>query len=184
MQGLEIGAFDLPHIEPSEGACAFADYRSTEELIALAKSLPPYEPDFVVPVEYDLRQGYDGITNTFDWICGSHVVEHVPDLIGWLDILASKLNHDGILFLVVPDKRFTFDHYRRETTVSELVAAHHAQLKKPSFQQAFDHIFYSSDAPDPSVMWAGGSAPPPRYDFHVAMEYTMFTPKSGIPLDQ
>jgi SAM-dependent methyltransferase len=193
MRGLEIGAFDLPHIEPSEGHCVFADYRSHEELIALAKACPPFEPDFVVPVQYDLRQGYDAIPADFDWICGSHVVEHVPDLIGWLNQLASKLNPDGIVFLVVPDKRFTFDYFRREMTVSEFISAHRAQLVRPSFAQAFDHIFYTTNPVDPSVIWAGGAPPSAQYDFLSAMAYgelaereyadahcSVFTPESFI----
>src|SRR5262245_51434967 len=104
--GLEIGAMDLPFVEPHEGRCEFADFRTTDELSELAKSLPGHNAAFVAPIRYDLRLGYDQIIHKYDYIAASHVIEHVPDVIGWLRALHRLLRPSGVVFLVVPDKRF------------------------------------------------------------------------------
>src|SRR6185437_1662157 len=49
-----------------------------------------------------------GRTKFYDWIIASHVIEHTPDLIGFLNDCDSILKDDGILSLAVPDKRFCF----------------------------------------------------------------------------
>jgi hypothetical protein len=167
--GLEIGAMDLPFVEPGEGSCDFADFRTTEELRELARRTVGHNPDFVVPVLHNLRAGYDAISKTYDWIAASHVVEHVADLIGWFDILHSKLHENGIVFLVVPDKRFTFDYHRRLTNLSDVVTAHQQQLRTPSFRQVFDHYFYTTDQIDPGQIWKGVRPGPALRNYAVAI---------------
>ena len=39
--GLEIGAMDLPFVEPGEGDCDYADIRTPEELRQEASRIPP-----------------------------------------------------------------------------------------------------------------------------------------------
>jgi hypothetical protein len=153
--GLEIGAMDLPFVEPGEGSCDFADFRNTEELRELASRTVGHNPEFVVPVAYNLRAGYDIIDKTYHWIAASHVVEHVADLIGWFDVLHSKLHENGVVFLVVPDKRFTFDYHRGLTNLSDVVTAHQQELRTPSFKQVFDHYFYTTNQIDPGQIWKG-----------------------------
>jgi hypothetical protein len=168
--GLEIGALDLPFVEPGEGECDFADFRTTEELRELARRTVGHNPDFVVPVLYNLREGYDAISKTYDWIAASHVVEHVPDLIGWFEVLYAKLNAGGVVYLVVPDKRFTFDYHRRLTNLSDVVTAHQQQLRTPSFKQVFDHYFYTTNQIDPGDLWKGVRPEPPMRNYAVAID--------------
>jgi Methyltransferase domain len=167
--GLEIGAMDLPLVEPGEGSCDFADFLNIEELRGLAGRTPGHNPDYVVPVAYNLRNGYDIIAKTYDWIAASHVVEHVADLIRWFDALHSKLNAGGIVFLVVPDKRFTFDYHRRLTNLSDVVTAHQQQLRTPSFKQVFDHYFYTTNQIDPGQIWKGVRPEPAMRNYAVAI---------------
>jgi hypothetical protein len=169
--GLEIGAYDLPMIEPDEGSCEFADYRSTEELTALSATVPGHDSGFIADVKYDLKKGYVIIGRKFDWIVAAHVIEHIPDVIGWLKNLADLLIDRGLVFLIIPDKRFTYDFHRHETTVSEFVDAHRRRLTRPSFIQAFDHAFYSSKSVTADVIWSGGLPNPPRCDYTAAFEF-------------
>ncbi len=169
-KGLEIGAFDLPLIEPGEGNCEFADYRSSAELKELAASLERHQPDYIAPVQYDLRQGYDVITERYNWIAAAHVIEHIPDVIGWLKSLESRLYDGGIVFLIIPDKRFTFDCYRRKTTVTDMVDAHRMRLTRPSFAQVFDHRFNATESVSAGDTWAGIMPKTPLYDYAFALE--------------
>lgn len=53
-----------------------------------------------------------GAPGGFDWIIASHVIEHVPDLVGFLRECERLLNAGGTLSLAIPDKRYCFDHLR------------------------------------------------------------------------
>lgn len=53
-----------------------------------------------------------GRRHHYQWALASHVVEHAPDLIGFLNDCDALLADDGVLSLAVPDKRFCFDCYR------------------------------------------------------------------------
>jgi hypothetical protein len=164
-RGLEIGAFDLPLVEPSEGRCDFADWNTEEYLKDFANRLPGHNPDYVGPVQFNLRLGYHQIPDGYDWISASHVIEHVPDIIGWLTQMHSKLRAGGVLLLVVPDKRYTFDIYRRESTFTDALVAHRSALKHPSFAQVFDHFYYSAPGVTAHDVWAGNPVPGPKLDF-------------------
>jgi 2-polyprenyl-3-methyl-5-hydroxy-6-metoxy-1,4-benzoquinol methylase len=53
-----------------------------------------------------------GRRHIYDWLIGSHVLEHSTDLIGFLNDCDSLLKKDGVLSLAVPDKRYCFDRFR------------------------------------------------------------------------
>jgi len=60
----------------------------------------------------------------FDWIIASHVVEHTPDFIGFLNECEKILADDGVLSLAVPDKRYCFDFFRETTSLASIIDAH------------------------------------------------------------
>jgi hypothetical protein len=68
-----------------------------------------------------------------DYIVASHVIEHVPDLIGWLREIEECLNcQGGSLRLAIPDKRYTFDFLRVESSLVGVLDAHVRQRRVPS----------------------------------------------------
>ena len=70
-----------------------------------------------------------GHSKFYDWIIASHVIEHTPDLIGFLKSSEDVLKDDGILALAVPDKRFCFDHFRPISGLASLIDAHLSKNK-------------------------------------------------------
>jgi hypothetical protein len=143
-RGLEIGAMDLPFVTPDEGNVEYLDYATTEELRERARSAPGHTPEFVVAVDYVLKnQGWDGVPNSYDWVAAAHVVEHAPSLIDWLRAVADRLKEAGILFLVVPDKRYTFDFFRPESTLGKIFEDHLTRKTRPGISEVFDEAFYS-----------------------------------------
>ena len=64
-----------------------------------------------------------GRRHVYDWIIGSHVLEHTTDLIGFLNDCDSLLKKDGVLSLVVPDKRHCFDHFRPLAGIARVIDA-------------------------------------------------------------
>ena len=90
----------------------------------------------------------------FDWVVASHVMEHVPDEIGWLADLAELVADDGVLVLAVPDKRYTFDLHRPPTTVGQMLEAHLNRDERPSVRAVYDH-FSAKVAYDKVDLWRG-----------------------------
>ena len=76
----------------------------------------------------------------FDWIVASHVIEHVPDLVGFLDQCAEVLAPGGVLTLAVPDRRYSFDYYRPESGLREMIDAHVAGRTLSSPGCAAEHF--------------------------------------------
>ena len=95
-----------------------------------------------------------GAEAPFDFVIASHVIEHIPDVVGWLQEVAAILAPGGLLKLVVPDKRYCFDVNRPLTTMADLVDAHLRGLRVPSFRQMYDMAanFIPVDATD---LWSG-----------------------------
>jgi hypothetical protein len=86
--------------------------------------------------EMAANQGLVG--QKLDFVVASHVVEHVPDLITWLNEIESVLTHDGSVRLAVPDKRYTFDYLRRTSSVTDIVDAFIRRRRVPSGSRVLD----------------------------------------------
>lgn len=57
----------------------------------------------------------------FSWIIASHVIEHVPDLVAFLNSCERILADGGVLSLAVPDKRYCFDCERENSALSRVI---------------------------------------------------------------
>lgn len=65
----------------------------------------------------------------YDWVIASHLIEHTPDLIGFLNNCESILSERGVLSLVVPDKRYCFDRFRPISNLAYVIDSHLRQEK-------------------------------------------------------
>ena len=103
---------------------------------ALLELILFYEQTFALDVdqiaEVDVVVGDDGLYATlaphggesgFDYAIASNIIEHTPDMIGWLGDIARLVHPGGRLLLVVPDKRYTFDYLRRLSSLTDLMDA-------------------------------------------------------------
>ncbi|MCG8373181.1 MAG: class I SAM-dependent methyltransferase, partial [Balneolales bacterium] len=77
------------------------DHASTEALRAKYRDDSSVDISKIVEVDYIWGNENPFPTksgqNKFDYVLASHVVEHVPDLIGWLKEIHSVLRVGGIL---------------------------------------------------------------------------------------
>lgn len=76
----------------------------------------------------------------YDWIIASHVVEHVPDFVSFLQQCTRLLKHDGKISLIIPDKRYCFDHLSPTSTTGEFLDAFEEKRTRPSVGKVFDHV--------------------------------------------
>ena len=141
--GLEIGPLTKPIITREMGIVHYVDHATTEEL--RAKCVPWGTIDVSKIVDVDYVWGDKNLKeltckeNPFDYVIASHVIEHVPDFIGWLKEIRSVLRNGGILSLDIPDKRFTFDYLRQLTKTADILEAFLLKSKKPSLKQIFGY---------------------------------------------
>jgi hypothetical protein len=94
----------------------------------------------------------------FDYVIAAHLLEHLPDPVGWLQQVAEILTDGGVLSLVIPDKRFSFDTNRTPTEISEWVDAYLRGLTTPSFSQLYDFLAKVTTVDgtvDTAGLWAG-----------------------------
>ncbi len=126
--GIEIGPSHNPIAPKNDGyRVHIIDHMSREQLIAKYRNHGVNlnkieEVDFVWQGESYTE--LTGKTKHYDWIIASHVIEHTPDLIGFLNDCDTILKDDGAISLVVPDKRYCFDHYRPITSISKIIDSH------------------------------------------------------------
>jgi hypothetical protein len=163
--GLEIGPLDKPLVARSDASVLYVDHASTEELKEKYRDDPNVSTDGIAEVDVewadgDLRQKLAG-RGPVRWVLASHVMEHVPDPVGWLGQVAEALSPGGTLSLALPDGRFCFDAKRRTTDVSELIAAALTRRTRPTVALMYD-FWARMTAVDPAEAWAGtpsGSEP-------------------------
>jgi 2-polyprenyl-3-methyl-5-hydroxy-6-metoxy-1,4-benzoquinol methylase len=160
--GIEIGALDRPLVTTAMSNVRYVDHAANHELMAKYADSPNVQLDRLVDVSYvwgekTLRESV-GESQHFDYVIASHVIEHVPDLVGWLRDVRSILKDGGVLSLVVPDRRFTFDYRRPTSVTSAIIDAHVAQLRRPSPGQVYDHFSHVVHL-DATAAWAGDFAP-------------------------
>lgn len=123
--GLEIGPSHNPLAPKREGYnIQIIDHLGREQLIEKYKNHHVNldnieEVDFVWSGEN--FQELTGKSDYYDYIIASHLIEHTPDLIRFIENCASVLNEKGVLSLVVPDKRFCFDHFRPITGLAKII---------------------------------------------------------------
>jgi len=121
-RSLEIGPFYNPLLRGPN--TKYFDRQTKAELIERAQSLgmptsDVPQVDFVSPT-CDLTI----VDETFDFVFSSHCIEHNPDLIGHLKIVERLLAPGGRYFVIAPDKRYCFDHYRAVSTIADAICAH------------------------------------------------------------
>lgn len=114
--GVEIGALNRPMPLPPGARALYADSMTPAEV---EKHFPGSRvPDIVLDGEFFTNTA----DNSFDFVVANHVLEHVTSPIGTLTEWWRILRARGILFMAIPDKRFTFDAARKRTPLAHLIA--------------------------------------------------------------
>ncbi len=96
-----------------------------------------------------------GTVDRYDWIIASHVIEHVPDLAGFLNECRKLLKAGGTLSLAIPDKRYCFDHHRPLSTTGDVLQAFAEKRKRHPPGLIFDY-FSSAASLNGNIAWGAG----------------------------
>jgi SAM-dependent methyltransferase len=186
--GLEIGPRDAPLISKRACNVLYADYADARTIRTNVRE-EKIDPERVVEIDIVTTGGKlsDVTERRFDYIVASHVAEHVPDFLGWLNDLHTVLRPGGTIGLAVPDRRFTFDRMRAESTIAEVLEAWLMAYERPSIRQIIDSAWQSIDI-SPAQGWSGEV--PPQSELlkrHARLagllEWSRATHKSGEYVD-
>lgn len=121
---LEIGPSYNPIVPKSHGyKTTVFDHLTKEQLRNKYKSHSQEMLDAIEDVDI-LGSELSNVEGTFDCIVGSHLIEHTPDLIGFLKDCSRLMNEESVLLLIVPDKRHVFDALRPLTSTGNVIDSH------------------------------------------------------------
>ena len=143
-EGLELGALNNPLPVSPLAKVKYVDFATANDV---AEQFPGHEvkqPDIV-----DDAVTLSSVADcSQDFVIACHILEHLEDPIGALKTWFRVLRPSGLLFMSIPDRRFTFDFHRSATPLAHLLQdhekgpawsreAHFAELEQ-EYRQTYD----------------------------------------------
>ena len=133
---LEIGPFDCPNLKGTK--VKYFDVLDQDSLKKRAKKLNrkgkvPYI-DYVNS-KGDLRI----IDKKFDLVLSCHSIEHQLNFIQHLQDVSELLNDNGYYVIILPDKRYCFDHFIKESTIADIICQYTNKPKLHSIKSVIEH---------------------------------------------
>jgi hypothetical protein len=149
---LEIGPFNRPMISGPNVKYFEVLNKNQLELRASEQGL---DPSTIPEIDYvDEFGDLTSVDKIFSAAVSSHCVEHQPDLISHLIQVSDLLEANGYYFLVIPDKKFCFDHYIPETSVCEIISNHLEKRTNHTLTNVLKHKLETTHN-DPVRHWNG-----------------------------
>ena len=164
-RGLEIGPGYNPLVPKGEGfQVETVDYTDADGLREKYLGNPYVDVKLIEDVDHVLDGSLGlakavGKPGAFAYIVASHVIEHTPDLLGFMQACEELLQPTGILLLAVPDKRHCFDVFQPLTSTGSVLQAHLDGRSRPSPGAIFDDVAYNAVRAD-AIGWAPGDSKP------------------------
>ena len=148
--GLEVGPGHVPFPVPRGVEVRFVDRLTSVQHHDLFPELPLemgfVEPDIVADLDADRLRAVE--SSSQDFVIASHVIEHLADPLGFLDDAHRVLRVGGVLLLLVPDRRCTFDRDRGATPLACLIRDHERDATVPDDDHVLDFLVGADQGPD------------------------------------
>lgn len=178
--GLEIGPSHNPIAPKKNGyQVHILDHASADELRAKYAEHAAFgvNVDNIEDVDFVWRgqplPELIGNTSCYDWIIASHVIEHVPDLVSFLKQCEALLKPTGKLSLIIPDRRFCFDFFNRETSTGDVLDAFFEKRTRPTPGKVFEH-FANASKRNGTIAWSAEAEGPLEFVHSFAQAKAMW----------
>ena len=151
---LEIGPFCNP-LTKSHQNVKYFDILSRDDLIKKAKQMD-LNPDNI-PSHIDFfstSTDLSVISEQFEFIISSHVIEHQLDLLQHFKEIYRLLSPGGYYFILIPDKRYCFDHFIPESNFATIFEAHYAKKIAHPLSSIIEHRALTTHN-DAMLHWQG-----------------------------
>jgi SAM-dependent methyltransferase len=151
---LEVGPSHNPVAPKAAGWRSFVLDHATQDDLKEKYRAHDVQHDRIEPVDFVWTGGpIDGAVpagehGTFDACIASHVLEHVPDPIGFFRSLDRLLTANGVVSLALPDKRFCFDYFRQLTLAPAWIEAYERKSARHSRRTVLESAAYSMSNAD------------------------------------
>jgi predicted SAM-dependent methyltransferase len=113
--GLDLGPWHMPFLTPN-GRTILCDRYSIEEMrkvfseFSIESEVELPRSDVVINFDLDGLMAFSN--DSQDFVIASHLLEHLSQPFLFLAEIHRVLKVGGLVFIALPDKRFTFDHSR------------------------------------------------------------------------
>ncbi len=142
---LEIGPGYNPIFSRRDG-CNVATLDHDDQA-GLIKKYAMLDTSKIEPVDFVWRDGsfVDLIgERKFEAVAAAHVVEHAPDFVQFLKDSSFVLKEGGVIYLIVPDKRFCFDYFQPITDPAKVLADHLQKRTRHSFESSYRRTIHTT----------------------------------------
>src|ERR1700712_4627387 len=129
---LEIGPLDNPQLNFNSPDYYSIDVFTKAQLIENYKDDSNVNKDKIIePSFIVVNNDYSPIQHKFRTIFSSHNIEHMPCVVTFLNNLEQLLDDDGCIYFVIPDKRYCFDYYKKETDIYDVLQLFYEKNSRP-----------------------------------------------------
>jgi len=143
-RGLELGPLNRPMATHPGMQMTYVDRTDQETLQRehpeLAAQIGPVD---VIDDAETLATVPDG---GFDFLVAAHVIEHMRNPIGALVNWLRVVRDGGLVYLIVPDKRRTFDRLRVRTMLEHMVLDYQQPSRERDFEHFLDYAVFAHHA--------------------------------------
>jgi SAM-dependent methyltransferase len=154
---LEIGPGSKPKL--AGPTVRYFDVRTAEQLRQWAVDHQLPTSDIPAEIHYVHESGrMTDIEERFDIVFSSHNIEHQINVVRHINEVSTLLKPNGLFCLGVPDKRFTFDHFRPLTSIGSVLEEYfddqQIRASNPPLREIINHVHYAAHN-DTKRHWAG-----------------------------
>jgi hypothetical protein len=188
--GLEIAPYFHPVTDRSKHDVFYVDCIDNDEIRRKAASNPGASANEVPLIDAvwlpGKRLAECVAGRQFGYVVASHVLEHVPNPLGWLLDILECMEVGGRIAILLPSKLHTMDHYRPLTTFAEVVGWWVEKPTRPTALQVMDFLSQSFlddgrvsfDAPMPPF-----DLVPRHYSDQQALDFARYVDSTDSYLD-
>jgi hypothetical protein len=138
---LEIGPLDNPQLNYQSPFYYSLDVFNKEQLIKNYINHSNVNKEKIIEPSYVITNNdYSVIKEKFDCVFSSHSIEHMPCIVTFLNNLEGLLTDKGGIYLIIPDKRYCFDHFKRETDIYDVLQAFYEKNSRPRFSDVLKMV--------------------------------------------
>lgn len=143
-RGLDIGPFDKPFIENPERFNLIIETVDRWSPDDLKKLFPEIGDSVIKPPTYLYDISLNGLgfspNENYDFVICSHVIEHVANPFFLIKECYRVLKEGGVLYLAVPDGRYSADKGRCLTTYNYLIDIYKKDVREIPDEKVLDYL--------------------------------------------
>lgn len=193
MLGAEIGPFYSPILPKADGwKTIVVDWASAASLREKARAHSAEAVRSRVDQIEEVDVVWDGkpideaclpvFGDKLDYVLASHMIEHTPDLISFLQQCSRLLKPEGIISLAVPDMRKCFDLLKTPTATREVLTAYRERRVRHTPETLFEARGYAVER-GTAAAWVSGDVATLHFNASFAHTRSMYDQESGAPAD-